>query len=149
MVDQFDQIMLKGVILLPFLGAFIIQILPPKRALITGLFFLLVQFICSFPVFVTLVGFTSSQQSHNSYIVNTNFFNILFRCDVISLIFVMTSIFVGVVIYLFSLEYFKKEKVEEERKFSFWGLVFIGSMMGVVLSENLISLYFFWELAGL
>jgi len=55
----------------------------------------------------------------------------------------------GVLIYLFSMGYFAKEEPQEQGKFAFWGLVFVGSMTGIILSDNLISLYLFWELAGL
>ncbi len=75
--------------------------------------------------------------------------NIFFIADPLSFIFGVTSVFIGVFIYLFATGYFAEECPLEQQKFSFWGLIFVGSMMGVVFSDNLISLYLFWELAGL
>ncbi|MCM8785002.1 MAG: hypothetical protein NC899_01975 [Candidatus Omnitrophica bacterium] len=78
---------------------------------------------------------------------NFEFLGISFLYDDLSFLFATTSTFVALLIFVYSLGYFREEK--EKSFFSFWTLIFLGSMLGVVFSDNLISLYFFWEIAGL
>jgi len=127
-------------LVLPFLGAFGVKLLPGRISIKGGLVFLLAQAaLCS----VLL------KSAFSSKFLFIEIKGILFTCDALSIIFAITSVVIGVLIYLFAAGYFIKEPAGEQQKFAFWGLVFVGSMMGVVLSDNLISLYTFWELAGL
>lgn len=132
--------MLLLMLLFPFAAAVLIKFLPPRRSLLAGFFFLAIQLVISY--FVAAVVFAANTTS-------AAILTVVFRCDLISLVFAFTSVFIGIFIYLFSTGYFRGEKEEEQQKFAFWGMVFVGSMMGVVLSDNLVSLYLFWELAGL
>jgi NADH-quinone oxidoreductase subunit L len=52
----------------------------------------------------------------------------------------------GTMILLYSIEYMKKE--EGLDRYYFLMLLFIGSMLGFVLSENLLIGFFFWEIMG-
>lgn len=124
----------------PFAAAFFVKLLPAKHSSLAGLFFLAIQAL--------LVSFAAAAVFALNE-VSASILNVIFRCDIVSLVFAFISVFIGIFIYLFSLGYFKDEKPCEQQKFAFWGLVFVGSMMGVVLSDNLVSLYLFWELAGL
>jgi len=142
MAYDISQIMMLVILLLPFAGALLVKLLPPGYSLRAGFLILLLQLAC-FPHVARAVF------SNSAYSVSAKILSGVFRCDIISLIFATTSVFIGVFIYLFSMGYFIGEKEEEQQKFSFWGLVFVGSMMGVVLSDNLILLYLFWEMAGL
>jgi len=125
---------------LPFLGALAVKAFTQRFALRAGFAVLLVQmFLCSWLLKTVFA------QKHVSF----RMFDVLFACDLFSAVFLLTSVLVGIFIYLFSMGYFVNELPEEQATFAFWGLVFVGSMMGVVISDNLISLYLFWELAGL
>ncbi|NLG11564.1 MAG: NADH-quinone oxidoreductase subunit L [Elusimicrobia bacterium] len=128
------------IIATPFLAAFAVKLLPVRVAIKAGMLFLLAQ--------LTLCGVIAAPvfSSKVLYLVIKNIF---FVADPLSFVFGITSVFIGVFIYLFAVGYFAEEAPREQQKFAFWGLVFVGSMMGVVFSDNLISLYFFWELAGL
>ncbi len=136
-----NSFLLLSALILPFLGAFGIRLLPGRFSIRGGFLVLLIQLFLSSslvkPVFIL------------KRILVLDAKNLLFTCDALSIIFALTSVFIGVLIYLFSTGYFAGESPEEQQKFAFWGLVFVGSMMGVVFSDNLISLYLFWELAGL
>jgi len=131
---------LLWILLLPFIAALIVKILPARISIKTGLLFLIGQLV--------LCGLIA-QTVFSSRFIYYPVKNIFFIADPLSFIFGITSVFIGIFIYLFATGYFVKEAYPEQQKFSFWGLVFVGSMMGVVFSDNLISLYMFWELAGL
>ncbi|HOK56747.1 MAG TPA: proton-conducting transporter membrane subunit [bacterium] len=94
-----------------------------------------------------LLIFYFVQITENVYEMKFDLGGILFIYDDLGIIFSITSCFIAFLIFLYSFGYFKEEK--ERDYFSFWGLIFLGSMLGVIFSDNLISLYFFWEIAGL
>ncbi len=138
---MFEQnIVLFLILVLPFLGALVIKSFSQKIAVRTGFGILLLQmFLCSY---LLKIVFTQKYVSFRIY-------DVLFTCDLFSMVFLLTSVLTGIFIYLFSMGYFGNETPAQQGTFAFWGLVFVGSMMGVVLSDNLVSLYMFWELAGL
>ncbi|MFB0569403.1 MAG: NADH-quinone oxidoreductase subunit L [Nitrososphaeria archaeon] len=66
--------------------------------------------------------------------------------DPLSVLFSNLVAFVGFVVLLYSLGYMQHE--EGLTRYYLLVLVFIGSMMGLVLSDNMIQMYIFWELVG-
>lgn len=128
------------ILALPFLGALVTKAFSRKVALRAGFAALLVQLCLCFFLLKTV------------FVQKRVFFrvaDVLFACDLFSSVFLLTSVLIGSVIYLFAMGCFINEKPEAHAMFAFWGLVFVGSMMGVVISDNLVFLYMFWELAGL
>ena len=55
--------------------------------------------------------------------------------------------FIGTLILLYSIEYMSEE--EDLTRYYFFMLLFIGSMIGLVMADNLLQLYIFWEVVGL
>ncbi|MCL2335095.1 MAG: NADH-quinone oxidoreductase subunit L [Endomicrobia bacterium] len=74
-------------------------------------------------------------------------FNIVFRADAFALFSAIVSVFVSSVIIFYSFEYIKEHKNQDE--YYFMVLLFLGSMMGIIFSANLILLYVFWEMTAL
>lgn len=68
--------------------------------------------------------------------------------DGLSLLFAMLISGIGTLVVLYSIFYLSDRK-EELHKFYVYLLMFMGAMLGVVLSDNLIVLYAFWELTSL
>ena len=66
--------------------------------------------------------------------------------DPLSVLFVALVAFFGLIILIYSLGYMKGE--EGLTRYFFLMLLFIGSMIGLVISDNLIQLFLFWELVG-
>ncbi|MCD6221290.1 NADH-quinone oxidoreductase subunit L [bacterium] len=126
-------------LILPFIGALGIKTLFKKKPVETSLLFTLLQFI-------SLIFVWNSLKNSDviSFKCGINFF-----CDSLSFIFAITSVLVGIFIFLYSINYFSDESIEQKNVFSFWSLIFLGSMIGVLFSDNLISMYLFWELAAL
>ena len=73
--------------------------------------------------------------------------SISFQLDVLSLVFVFVITFVGFLIHLYSAEYMKDEE-GFSRFFAYMNL-FVGSMLTLVMADNLLLMYLGWEGVGL
>src|SRR5690554_2503645 len=73
--------------------------------------------------------------------------NLNFKLDGLSLLFALLITGIGALIFFYSSEYLKKEKYIN-RFFSYLTL-FMGAMLGLTLSDNLISIFVFWELTSI
>jgi len=68
--------------------------------------------------------------------------------DALSLLFALIITGMGALVVFYSIFYMSKER-EALHNFYVYLLCFLGAMLGVVLSDNLIVLYLFWELTSL
>jgi NADH-quinone oxidoreductase subunit L len=73
--------------------------------------------------------------------------NIAFHLDALSLVMMLVVTFVGFLIHLYSSEFMIKE-ADYARFFAYMNL-FVGSMLTLVLADNLLLLYLGWEGVGL
>jgi len=69
-----------------------------------------------------------------------------FRADGLGLLFALLISGIGTLVVIYAGGYLKKEVLA---RFYPWLLVFMGAMLGVALSDNLILLFVFWELTSL
>ena len=67
--------------------------------------------------------------------------------DPLSILFTALIAFFGLIILVYSLGYMKGE--EGLTRYYFYMLLFIGSMIGLVISNNLLQMFIFWEMVGL
>lgn len=67
--------------------------------------------------------------------------------DPLSVLFTVLVAFFGVIIAVYSLGYMKGE--EGLTRYYFFLLLFIGSMIGLVVSDNFLQMFIFWEMVGL
>lgn len=70
-----------------------------------------------------------------------------FRVDVLSWLMSFLVSLVGFLCLVYSIEYMSED--EWAGRYYFWMQVFIGSMIGIVISDNLLLLVMFWELTTL
>ena len=136
-------------IILPFLVALIIPFLKKKIFHIhigwfvvtvpTALFILLVRFV---PEVAAGETFAYSIDWIPSYQIN-----FLTYLDGLSLIFALLITGIGALVTLYSIFYLSK--YENLKSFYTYLLLFMGSMLGVVFSDNLMGLYVFWELTSI
>ncbi len=70
-----------------------------------------------------------------------------FRLDGLALLFALLILIIGLLIIIYA-RYYLSAKDSMGRFFAYL-LMFMGSMLGIVLSENLIQLVVFWELTSL
>ncbi len=67
--------------------------------------------------------------------------------DPLSVLFTVLVAFFGLIIAIYSLGYMKGE--EGLTRYHFLLLLFIGSMIGLVISDNFLQMFIFWEMVGL
>jgi NADH-quinone oxidoreductase subunit L len=105
--------------------------------------------------FIAGVGFLKSLPDIKSYSVNIwewiNAGNlkvdISFSLDALSLVFCFVITFVGFLIHLYSIEFMAKD--EGFTRFFAYMNLFIGSMLVLVLADNILLMYLGWEGVGL
>ncbi|MBA5630431.1 hydrogen gas-evolving membrane-bound hydrogenase subunit E [Moheibacter lacus] len=73
--------------------------------------------------------------------------NLDFKIDGLSVLFAMMITGIGSLIYFYSSNYLKK--VAYLNRFYGYLTLFMGAMLGLVLSDNLITLFIFWELTSI
>jgi NADH-quinone oxidoreductase subunit L len=67
--------------------------------------------------------------------------------DSLSVLFTVLIAFFGLIIAIYSLGYMKGE--EGLTRYYFFLLLFIGSMIGLVIADNFLQMFIFWEMVGL
>ncbi|MBM7554689.1 Na+/H+ antiporter subunit A [Thalassobacillus pellis] len=134
-------------VLLPFIAAIFIPFLSKwKEKIHTGFFVTLIPLVV-FIYFVRFAGndFHPVTQSYDwmpSLDINFDF-----HLDGLSLLFVLLISGIGVLVAFYSIYYLHKS--EQLGNFYVYFLIFMGSMLGVVLSDNVFVLYSFWEFTSL
>lgn len=73
--------------------------------------------------------------------------NLTFVVDGLGVFVATTSSLIGLLILLYSLGYMKEYAHQGE--YYFFVVLFLGSMMGLVLSANLLLIYIFWEMTAI
>ncbi|GGF07390.1 Na(+)/H(+) antiporter subunit A [Halobacillus andaensis] len=134
-------------VLLPFIIAIFIPLLSKwKNKLHTGFFVTAVPVVI-FIYFIRFIGpgFEPVQREY-SWIPSLDM-NILFYLDGLSLLFVLLISGIGSLVAFYSIYYLHKS--EQLGHFYVYFLLFMGSMLGVVLSDNVFVLYTFWEFTSL
>lgn len=136
-------------IISPFLLAILVPIVYKlSRQIHTGWFVLPLP-ILLFSYFISYLSITSDQQSVTesfSWIPALGI-NFTAKVDGLGLLFALLISGIGSLVVLYSIYYLDKHK-EKLNTFYVYLLLFMGAMLGVVLSDNLIVLYTFWELTS-
>ena len=73
--------------------------------------------------------------------------DLVFRLDGLSLLFTLMILLIGLIVVVYARYYLSPR--DSMGRFYTYLLLFMGSMLGVVLSENIIQLLMFWELTSL
>ncbi len=142
--------------MLPFAGYFLLAMigarLPRKAAAIIGVSSV---GLSAFFVILIAISFLVSPPEGDAYLqtvwtsIKVGDFQpqIAFYLDSISLIMILVVTFVGFLIHLYSAEYMADDEAYS-RFFAYMNL-FVGSMLMLVLADNLLLLYLGWEGVGL
>lgn len=126
-----------GSLLLPFIG----KISETTRNLF-ALIFVLCSLVCSFLLLPTVIkGETVSAL----YIQPMNMH--YFYADSLAVFMAIVSSLVGAIIVIYSFGYINH--YEHRNEYYLMVVLFLGSMMGIVYSRNLISIYVFWEITAI
>jgi multicomponent Na+:H+ antiporter subunit A len=139
---------LHFVVLIPFISAVIIPLLYKAIPRIhTGWFVLAVPIALFSYLISQLPAIKSVQMAEVPWIPSLNIHFTLYL-DGLSLLFSLLITGIGALVVLYSIFYLHKNE-EPIHNFYVYLLMFMGAMLGVVLSDNLIVLYGFWELTSL
>lgn len=136
---------MMATILFPIIGAFAILILGqwPKPRYALALIF------TAFPALFTILRLPSILKGYE-YTWHTAFipgFDFVFKADPLASFMAFTSSLIGALIVIYSLQYMHRDS--RAREYYFFVLLFIGAMMGLVYSANLILMYVFWEITAI
>lgn len=136
------------IILLPFLGAALIPLLYRRLSKVHLGWFVLVIPVLLFSILAAYIPKVASGEtfSHSIQWIPSFNINLTSYLDGLSLIFALLITGVGSLVILYSIYYLSAK--ESLHHFYSYLLLFMGSMLGVVLSDNLIVLYAFWELTS-
>lgn len=118
------------------------------RKVHTGWFILPLPIILFF-YFLTFISTTRNQDiiTETFYWIPSLGINFAAKVDGLGLLFALLITGIGALVVLYSIFYLSKEK-EKLNTFYIYLLLFMGAMLGVVLSDNLIVMYAFWELTS-
>ncbi|MCJ1656798.1 Na+/H+ antiporter subunit A [Staphylococcus sp. NRL 16/872] len=135
-------------VILPLIFALIIPILYRfSKKIHLGWFVLPIPVV----LFIYFISLISTTQSGNTVINTLNWMphigmNFDLYLDGLSILFSLLITGIGSLVVLYSIGYLSKS--EQLGNFYCYLLLFMGAMLGVVLSDNLIILYLFWELTS-
>lgn len=130
------------IVSLPILGAFAIKVFPKKYKPELSVALLCLTFIVSL---FSMPGVIKHKEIvFQRYF--TDWFSLSFIFDGLSIFMAVVSSFVACLISFYSLEYMKE--YENKGEFYFWMVLFVGAMMGLVFSANLMLTYCFWEITA-
>lgn len=136
-------------ILLPLIFAIVIPIIYRfYKGVHLGWFVLPIPVI----IFIYFMSYINVPDSDKPFIVIWDFMprigmNFAVHLDGLSLLFASLITGIGTLVVLYSITYLSKS--ESLGNFYCYLLMFMGAMLGVVLSDNLLMLYLFWELTSI
>ncbi len=142
--------LLHWAIISPFLFAILIPFLYKVfRNIHTGWFVVLLPAIL-FTYFFQFISITKHGDAVKETVEWMPSFGIDFIAyiDGLGLLFALLITGIGTLVVLYSIYYLDKKK-EQLHNFYVYLMMFMGAMLGVVLSDNLIVLYMFWEITSI
>ena len=142
--------LLHLVILAPFLLAFFVPILYKYLKQIHTGWFVFILPVVLFTYFIQFIPTVSRGEAikMTAEWIPSLGINFTAYVDGLGLLFALLITGIGSLVVLYSIYYLSKEK-EALNSFYVYLLMFMGAMLGVVLSDNLVVLYVFWELTSL
>jgi multicomponent K+:H+ antiporter subunit A len=143
-----NNLLLVAIVALPFVGSILAGFLPTKArntaAILAGLI-ALTGLVWTAILYATISD-GGVLRSEASWLPSLGL-NFILRLDGLSWLFSMLVLGVGALVVLYA-RYYMSSEDPVPRFFSFL-LAFMGSMLGLILSGNLVQLVFFWELTSL
>lgn len=129
-------------IFVPIFGAFGLSILPKRIRPVLSVAILVITFSS---VVFSIFALLKTKALSFSWWLNS-WLSFSFFGDALAVFMAAVSSFVALLIGFYSLEYM--QDYEERNRFYFWMLLFVGAMMGLVFSSNLMLMFCFWEITS-
>lgn len=140
-----NNVILCLIVLLPLFGALLL----PGFSYISQKLRNLVAFILvflSFCLSLVLLPSVYNGQVTKIYLTLSSDIVFILQADMLSLFMALTSTMVASIIVIYSFGYMRS--YENLNEYYMMVVLFVGSMMGLIFSQNLIMIYTFWELTG-
>ena len=136
-------------IILPVIAAAILGILRKyTRTIHTGWLVLPIPLVIVIYLFTLIPDISHHEVLHHSLAVMPNIgLNFDVYVDGLSLLFAILISGIGALVVLYSIGYLSHR--EDLNSFYIYLLMFMTAMLGVVLNDNILSLYLFWELTSI
>lgn len=141
-----NNILVLLTIFVPLIGAFILPLLGRfscRLRNIASLCFVLVSLIC--PI-IMAPSVLSGEHSTVSLQLPLGF-NFILAVDMLAVFMAIVSSLIGAIIVFYSFDYISH--YDDQNEYYLMVVLFLGSMMGIIFSANLILLYVFWELTAI
>lgn len=141
--------MLHITVLIPFLMALMIALLRRRIRKLHRGWLVLAAPLVLFVYFLTRIPLIRGGESGYDTVswIPSLGINLVFHLDGLSLLFALLITGMGTLVIIYSVFYLDKRK-EDLTPFYVYLLLFMGAMLGVVLSDNLMVLYGFWEMTS-
>ncbi len=138
-----NEILLLCIVFVPVIGSFILPVLgrfSKQLRNIIALIFITISVILSL---IILPGILGGRDVLVSYQLIPGISFIL-QADKLAIFMAIVSSFIGAIIILYSIGYISH--YENQNEYYMMVVLFLGSMMGLIFSGNLIFLFLFWEI---
>lgn len=149
--EEFILSWLHLMVFLPFIFAFVVPFLYKgfNKKIHTGWFVILVP-LTIFTYFCTFFPEISSGEVIIATLpwIPTYHIDLIFLLDGLSYVFTLLIVGIGSLVVLYSIYYLNKER-EQLHNFYVYLLIFMGAMLGLVVSDNIFTLYVFWEITSI
>ncbi|MGX7111679.1 hydrogen gas-evolving membrane-bound hydrogenase subunit E [Gemella cuniculi] len=141
--------MLQLAVFFPVIAMFFVPLLRKNfRNIHTGKFVIIVPLLLFIYFLSNLKNIYSGGIIYKSFAFASNVgLDINLKLDGLSLLFALLITGIGTLVILYSC-YYMNIKDEKLHKFYIFLLIFMSAMLGVVLSDNLLSMYMFWEMTS-
>lgn len=133
-------------ITIPFLGAFLLPLVGRLNTHLRNLFafiFITASFLLSLAILPTVLS-GKIITIFNQFPLGFNFY---LSADCLAIFMALAASLISTIIVLYSFGYISH--YENQNEYYFMVTLFLGSMMGLIFSANLILLYIFWEITAI
>jgi NADH-quinone oxidoreductase subunit L len=144
---QFSDVSSWLVWILPLLSSFFVPLIGRFNAKARNAYVIAIASVTAFLAFSLIPAVSSgSTVNHIATWIPGNI-NAGVYIDPLSVLFSCLIGFFGLIIAIYSIGYMKHE--ENLTRYYFFLLIFIGSMIGLVISDNFLQMFIFWEMVGM
>jgi NADH-quinone oxidoreductase subunit L len=144
---QFTDISAWAVWIVPLIASLFVPIIGKYSAKARNYYIVAIAAVIAALAFAMVPGIFASGAAGGTSVSWIPGINAGVYIDPLSILFTCLVAFFGLIIAIYSLGYMKGE--EGLTRYYFLILLFIGSMIGLVISDNMLQMFIFWEMVGL
>jgi NADH-quinone oxidoreductase subunit L len=135
---------------IPFIGSLFVPLVAKFRRRMVGWYAVFVTFVAvlnTTSLVPAVLGAHGEAHVFSIPWMQAMNINLSVLIDPLSTMMANVAACIGLLIMIYSVNYMEKEKATP--RFFFFMLLFIGGMLGLVMANNLLQMYMFWETVGL